>query len=58
MSSFVAMSVLIGVLALAMLGFFAFVWTKEKSRSDEESQDSSRLHTDTSAPRAPTKPRA
>jgi flagellar basal body-associated protein FliL len=47
MSSYVAMSVLIGVLALALLGYFAFMWIKEKGRSDEESADSSRQRTDT-----------
>lgn len=46
MSSFAAMSVLVGVLALVLLGYFAFMWTKDKGRSDEERGDSSRLHTD------------
>jgi hypothetical protein len=47
MSSFAAMSVLVGVLALALLGYFAVMWTKDKGRSDEESADPSRLDADT-----------
>jgi hypothetical protein len=41
-----------------MLVFFAFVWTKEKDRSDEESQDSSRLNTDSARPTSSHEPRA
>lgn len=47
MSGVAAMAILFGVLILALLGYFAFMWTKEKGRSDEQGGDSARLHTDT-----------
>ena len=35
------------VLILALLGYFAFMWAKEKGRSDNQSADSARQHTET-----------
>ncbi len=46
MSTVAMMSVLFGVLILALLGYFAFMWTKEKGRSDNQSADTARQHTD------------
>lgn len=51
MSTVAMMSVLLGVLALAMLGFFATFWLKDRARSREESHDTSRLDTDNSGTR-------
>lgn len=47
--SFGMVAVLVGVLALALLGYFAFMWTKDKGRSDEEGSDPARQHTDRGA---------
>lgn len=49
MNTIVMMSVLLAVLALALLGYFAVMWTKEKGRSDEQSTDGARLDHDPSA---------
>jgi hypothetical protein len=51
MDSFAMMAVLVGVLALVLLGFFAVMWNKDKDRSREESHDAARLDTDNSAGR-------
>lgn len=47
MSPVAMMMILIGVLALAMLTYFAVMWTKEKGRSDSQGADPARQHTDT-----------
>ena len=46
MSPVVMMTILIGVLAVAMLTYFAVMWTKEKGRSDSQGADPARRHTD------------
>jgi hypothetical protein len=46
MSSVAMMSVLFGILALVLLGFFATFWLKDRNRSQEESHDTARLDTD------------
>jgi hypothetical protein len=43
MSTAAAMTVLIAVLALVLLGFFAFSWFKDRDRSREEAHDTERL---------------
>lgn len=53
MDSVVMMSILFGVLALALLGFFATFWLKDRNRSHEESHDSARLNTDNSGTTRP-----
>ena len=45
MDSFAVMAVVIGVLALVLLGYFALLWTKDKGRSDEEAGDAARMDT-------------
>lgn len=42
------MAILLPIIALVLVGFFAFVWTKDRNRSDEESHDSTRMDTDKS----------
>lgn len=51
--SFGIMAVLVGVLALALLGYFAFMWTKDKGRSDEEGTDPGRQRPDQDGPPTP-----
>jgi hypothetical protein len=47
MTSGMAMAILVGILALALVAWFATVWLKERQRSNEESHDPARQHTDT-----------
>jgi flagellar basal body-associated protein FliL len=44
---------LVVVLALGMLAYFAFMWTKDKGRSDETGDDAARTDTDSSGTRSP-----
>jgi flagellar basal body-associated protein FliL len=53
MDSFAMMAVLIGVLALVLLGYFAVMWNKDKDRSKEESRDAERLEADDPGTRPP-----
>jgi nitrogen fixation-related uncharacterized protein len=46
--SFGVMAVMIGILALALLGYFVFMWAKDKGRSDDESSNPARQQTDRS----------
>ena len=56
MSSVAMMSVLFGILALVLLGFFATFWLKDRNRSHEESHDTARLDTDNSGTRPHDRP--
>ena len=56
MSSVAMMSVLFGILALVLLGFFATFWLKDRKRSHEESHDTARLDTDNSGTRPSNRP--
>jgi hypothetical protein len=47
MSTAAWMAILLPIIALILVGFFFTVWRKEKTRSDETSHDTRRLHTDT-----------
>ena len=56
MSSVAMMSVLFGILALVLLGFFATFWLKDRNRSKEESHDTARLDTGNSGTRHQDRP--
>jgi hypothetical protein len=47
MSTAAAMTIMIAILAVLLLGFFATVWLKDRDRNKETSSDSARQHTDT-----------
>ena len=42
------LAVLLPIIALVLVGFFATLWMKDRNRSQEESHDSTRLDTDNS----------
>jgi nitrogen fixation-related uncharacterized protein len=54
MGSFAAMGILVGVLAVVMIGVFAFLWTRDKNRSDTEAVDPERFDTGTAPHNKPT----
>lgn len=43
------MAILLPIIALILVGFFATVWLKDRNRSQEESHDTARLDTDKSS---------
>jgi hypothetical protein len=51
--SFGMMAVLVGVLALVLLGYFAVMWNKDRDRSKEESRDAERFDADEPGTRPP-----
>jgi hypothetical protein len=48
MDSVTAMAVLIGILAVVLVGGFIAVWMRDKGRSNEVADDAGRLDTDPS----------
>jgi hypothetical protein len=46
MGSATSMAILIGVLALILVGAFLAVWTRDRNRSHEQSGDPARTDTD------------
>jgi nitrogen fixation-related uncharacterized protein len=46
MGPFATMAILVGVLAVVLIGVFLFLWTRDKSRSDSVAENPERLHTD------------
>lgn len=50
------MAILLPIIALVLVGFFALVWAKDRNRSEEESHDSERMDTGKSTKRdSPTR---
>jgi hypothetical protein len=49
MGSFAAMAIVVGVLAVVMIGVFMFLWTRDRNRSNSVAGDPERFDTD-SAP--------
>ncbi len=54
MGSFASMAILVGVLAVIMVGVFVFLWSRDKGRSDSVAEDSARLDTDPAPHNKPT----
>jgi hypothetical protein len=46
MGPFSAMAILVGVLAVVLIGAFLFLWNRDKSRSDSVADNPERLDTD------------
>ena len=46
MGSFAAMAIVVGVLAVVMIAVFAFLWTRDKNRSNAVADDPARLDAD------------
>ena len=54
MGSFAAMAIVVGVLAVVMIAAFAFLWTRDKDRSNSVADDPERLDTDSAPHNKPT----
>jgi hypothetical protein len=50
MGSATAMAVLVGILAVILVGAFLIVWMRDKNRSQEVAEDPERLDTDPTRP--------
>ena len=54
MGSFAAMAIVVGVLAVVMIGVFMFMWTRDKNRSNFVADDPARQDTDSAPHNKPT----
>ena len=54
MGSFATMAIVVGVLAVVLIGVFVFLWTRDKSRSDSVADDPARMDTDSAPHNRPT----